>query len=90
MKKARPPDREPEMRASYTRADFATLERGKFYKEATVGASVVLLEPALAKLFPTSKSVNEALRGLVEVSNLTARLTASPRPRAPRRAAVAG
>ena len=49
MKKA-----EHEMRAEYKRSDFANLERGKFFKEASKGTSVALIEPKLAKAFPTA------------------------------------
>ena len=66
---------EDEMRAEYKRADFPKLERGKFYKEAAKGTSVVLLDPALAKAFPTSESVNEALRGLLALATNAARVT---------------
>ena len=90
MKKAKSSSDAAEMRPGYKRSDFAVLERGKFHKEATASASVILLDPALAKLFPTSKSVNETLRGLLELSNLTARLTTAPRVRTARRAAAAG
>ena len=64
-----------EMRSRYKRSDFAKLERGKFYAEAAKGTSVVLLEPAIAKAFPTSEAVNEALRGLLALTKQTARLT---------------
>lgn len=70
MKKA---DRE--MRAEYKRSDFARLERGKFFKEAAKGTSVALIEPVLAKAFPTSEAVNEALRGLLALADETARIT---------------
>jgi len=60
MKKA-----ETEMRAAYKRSDFAKLERGKFFAEASKGTAVALIEPQLAKAFPTSEAVNEALRGLL-------------------------
>ena len=90
MKKAKSAVPDPEMRSNYKRSDFATLERGKFFKEASAGTSVVLLEPALAKVFPTSQSVNDALRGLLELSTLTTRLTTAGRPRGGRRPAVAG
>ncbi len=60
MKKAK-----DEMRSEYKRSDFAKLERGKFYAEVAAGTSVALLEPAIAKAFPTSKAVNEALAGLL-------------------------
>ncbi len=43
MKKA-----ETEMRAEYKRSDFVKLERGKFFKEASKGTSVVLIERPLS------------------------------------------
>jgi hypothetical protein len=77
MKKA-----EPEIRSEYKRSDFAKLERGKFYAEAARGTSVALLEPAIAKAFPTSQAVNEALHGLLALTQQTARLTRRSRGRA--------
>ena len=64
-----------EMRSEYKRSDFAKLERGKFYAEVAAGTSVVLLEPAIAKAFPTSKAVNEALAGLLILAKKTSRVT---------------
>lgn len=77
---------ESEMRAEYKRADFAKLERGKFFKEASKGTSVALIEPKLAKAFPTSEAVNEALRGLLalgadETARITGRSKRPPRKR---------
>ena len=63
------------MRREYKRFDFETLERGKFYAEVAKGTSVVLLEPAVAKAFPTSRAVNEALSGLLTLTEKTSRLT---------------
>ena len=70
MKKAK-----EEMRSEYKRSDFAKLERGKFYAEVAAGTSVALLEPAIAKAFPTSKAVNEALAGLLILAKKTSRVT---------------
>lgn len=64
-----------EMRTEYKRSDFAKLERGKFYTEVAKGTSVALLEPAIAKAFPTSEAVNEALYGLLSLTETTARIT---------------
>ncbi len=64
-----------DMRKSYKRSDFLTLERGKFYAEVAKGTSVVLLEPAIAKAFPTSQAVNEALSELLALTEKTARIT---------------
>ena len=83
MKKA-----EAEMRAEYKRADFAKLERGKFFKEASEGTSVALIEPKLAKAFPTSEAVNEALRGLLALADETARITGRSKQTTRKRAAI--
>ena len=71
---------ESEMRAGYKRADFVQLERGKFFKAVAKGTSVALIDPKLAKAFPTSDAVNEALRGLLLLADEAARITG----RAPR------
>ncbi|OGG56085.1 MAG: hypothetical protein A3F84_01345 [Candidatus Handelsmanbacteria bacterium RIFCSPLOWO2_12_FULL_64_10] len=70
MKKAK-----DEMRSEYKRSDFARLERGKFYAEVAAGTSVALLDPAIAKAFPTSQAVNEALAGLLALTEKTSRIT---------------
>lgn len=82
MKKA-----ETEMRAEYKRSDFAKLERGKFFKQASKGTAVALIEPSLAKAFPTSEAVNKALATLLDFANETQGLTAKP-SRAPRKRAA--
>jgi len=64
-----------EMRKEYKRADFGTLERGKFHKEVVKGTSVALLDPVIAKAFPTSEAVNAALHGLLTLTEETARIT---------------
>ena len=64
-----------EMRIEYTSSDFTKLERGKFFKQVTKGMNVVLLDPAIAKAFPTSAAVNEALGNLLTLTEQTARLT---------------
>jgi len=77
-----------EMRAEYQRTDFAKLERGKFFKEAAKGTSVALIEPKLAKAFPTSEAVNEALRGLLALADETARITGRSKGTIRKRAAA--
>ena len=46
--------------------DFSKGVRGKHAKEFAEGSNVVVLDPELAKLFPTSEAVNNALRKLIE------------------------
>lgn len=79
---------EDDMRAEYKRSDFAKLERGKFYKEVAKGTSVVLLDPALAKAFPTSEAVNEALHGLLTLATAATRITGRSKRTTRKRATV--
>jgi hypothetical protein len=55
--------------------DFAKLQggvRGKYSKQVRPGSSLVLLDPDVARAFPTSEAVNEALRLLVRVAERSA------------------
>ena len=79
---------EGEMRTEYKRSDFSTLQRGKFYKEVVKGTSVVPLDPELAKAFPTSEAVNQALRGLLTLTEQTARITRRSSGRSTKRRAA--
>jgi hypothetical protein len=58
----------PQMRAEY---DFSGGVRGKYADRYRRGVNVVLLEPELAAAFPDSKSVNDALRALIEIAERT-------------------
>ena len=80
-----------ELRPEYKRSDFGKLVRGKYAARVSAGTNVVILEPAVAKAFPTDKAVNDALRILLEVKEATARLTRrSTRTPRRRRSAPAG
>ena len=51
--------------------DFSTLGggvRGKYFERASSGTNIVRLDPDLAAAFPTSESVNTALRMLVDIA----------------------
>jgi hypothetical protein len=45
--------------------DFSEGVRGKYTERIEKGANFVLLEPEVAKYFPTAKAVNRALRSLI-------------------------
>jgi hypothetical protein len=78
------------MRAEYKRSDFVKLERGKFCSEVVKGTSVVLVDPAIAKAFPPSQAVNEALSGLLALTERTALITHRSTRTRPRKASRAG
>lgn len=54
-----------EMRDAY---DFSGGTRGKYAERYAEGTNLVLLDPDLAALFPSSEAVNRALRALAEVA----------------------
>jgi hypothetical protein len=74
MKKTKPDDRD-ELRPEYRREDLGKGIRGKYFAAYQKGTNLVLLNPDIAKAFPTSEAVNEALRGLLELTEQTNRLT---------------
>jgi hypothetical protein len=57
-----------EMRREYRLVDLKNPVRGKYYARAIAGTNVVLLDPDIAEAFPDAKSVNDALRVLVNVA----------------------
>jgi hypothetical protein len=65
MKKASKDDRDPDMLDEY---DFSKGVRGKYAQRYAEGTNVVVLAPDVAAVFPDAKSVNEALRALVQIA----------------------
>jgi hypothetical protein len=60
---------EDELRPEY---DFAKMQggvRGKYVQRYRSGTNLVLLDPDIAKAFPTDASVNEALRLLLQIAD---------------------
>lgn len=51
--------------------DFSKMKggiRGKYVDRYQAGTNIVLLDPDIAQAFPTSDSVNEALRLLMQIA----------------------
>ncbi|HEY1949500.1 MAG TPA: hypothetical protein VGG97_21000 [Bryobacteraceae bacterium] len=75
MKKAA--KRDDELRKEY---DLSKLEggvRGKYFRQASAGTNLVLIEPDLTTVFPDSEAVNRALRVLADA----AKTLTTPKPR---------
>jgi hypothetical protein len=53
--------------------DFSKGERGRYYRRLLKeGSNIVVLEPDVAKAFPDSAAVNDALRSLVKLARSSA------------------
>ena len=63
-----------ELRAEYKRSDFGSLARGKYARRVAEATNVVVLDPELARAFPTDREVNKAPRGVLRA------LKSAPRP----------
>jgi len=51
-----------ELREEYRSGDLGKGTQGKYYEDYRQDANVVVLEPDVAKAFPNSRAVNQALR----------------------------
>ena len=68
-----------EMRAEYKRKDLGKGVRGKYFERYAKGTNLVLLSDKVAKAFPTTEAVNEALLGLLALTEQTAGITVRPK-----------
>jgi hypothetical protein len=67
------PVKSDDMRSDYS-FDYSKAVRGKYYKRILKeGANVVVLEPDIAKAFPTSDAVNDALRVVLQAGRAAVR-----------------
>jgi hypothetical protein len=71
MKKKSATDMNDELRTQY---DLRKLlkhgVRGKYAERYRAGTNLVLLEPDVAKVFPSEKAVNEALRLVIQLTKI--------------------
>ena len=68
MKKASAKKNNNDLRPEYDLSKLKGGVRGKYYRKATAGTNLVLIEPELTTLFPDTESVNRALRLLADTA----------------------
>ncbi|HYI94886.1 MAG TPA: hypothetical protein VEX68_15180 [Bryobacteraceae bacterium] len=61
-------DRGNNLREEYDPSQPKGGGRGKYYRQATAGTNLVLIEPDLMDVFPYGEAVNRALRILAEAA----------------------
>ncbi len=57
-----------DLRPEYDLTQLKGGVRGKYFRRASAGTTLVLLESDVAETFPTAQAVNEALRALAKVA----------------------
>ncbi len=72
MKKALRKKNNDDLRSEYDLSQLKGGVRGKYYREATAGTNLILLDPELTDVFPDSESVNRALRLLADAAESAA------------------
>jgi hypothetical protein len=68
--------RRGELRPEYDLSKLGGGVRGKYFKRYSAGTNLVLLQPDVARAFPTGEAVNEALRRLAKSTKPAARRAA--------------
>ena len=75
MKKKPQQAEDDNVRPEYDLTKLGPGVRGKYFRQATSGTNLVLIEPDLAEVFPDGDSVNRALRILAEAAAAVKRRT---------------
>jgi len=68
MKKASAKKNSGELRPEYDLSKLKGGVRGKYYRRATAGTNLVLIDPELSEVFPDTESVNRALHLLANTA----------------------
>ena len=71
MKKKAKPSNSDELRKEYDPELIRRGVRGKYAQRYKAGTNLVLLAPDVAAAFPDAKSVNDALRLLMDVAKVS-------------------
>ena len=77
-----------DMRSEYRLEDLGKGVRGKYFERVSKGTNLVLLNDEVSKAFSTGKAVNEALLGLLALTEQTARITGRTKQTARKRTAA--
>ena len=72
-----------DLRPEYDLSKLTGGVRGKYYKRASAGTTLVLLEPDVAEAFPDGRTVNDVLRAVAKVARTQAGATSKGLPNKP-------
>ena len=81
MSKADNHDTDDELVPEYDFSSMSGGVRGKYYERYRAGVNLVLLDPDVAKAFPTDAAVNDALRTVMRAKPMPRHRTRPPNNR---------
>jgi len=59
-----------ELREEYDLSKLPIMPKGRYAPERRVGSNLILLEPELARAFPTDEAVNKALQLILQAAQI--------------------
>jgi len=59
-----------ELRDEYDLSQLPIMPKGRYARDRRVGSNLIVLEPDLARAFPTDEAVNKALRLILQAAQI--------------------
>jgi hypothetical protein len=66
-----------ELQEEYDLSQLPIMPRGRYAPERRIGSNLVVLEPDLARAFPSDEAVNKALRLILQAAQIPEQVSAS-------------
>jgi hypothetical protein len=64
------PNEDYELQEEYDLSQLPIMPRGRYAPERRIGSNLIVLEPDLARAFPTDEAVNKALRLILQATQV--------------------
>ncbi len=71
------PNEDYDLHEEYDLSQLPIMPKGRYAAERRAGSNLVVLEPDLARMFPTDESVNQALRLILQAARILEKSGAS-------------
>jgi hypothetical protein len=71
------PNEDYELQDEYDLSQMPIMPKGRYAPERRIGSNLIVLEPDLARAFPTDEAVNKALRLILQAAQIPEKAGAS-------------
>ncbi len=66
-----------ELREEYDLSQLPIMPKGRYAPERRIGKNLIILDPDVAQAFPDDEAVNEALRLILQIAQISQKATSS-------------